>query len=159
MRKHWATSVPVIHIAEKKFCHFVQTTSTKINLWHQSSWIKPFILGLHKHFISRKEQLHSWAPSGAFVQRKFWQRPNQTRRQRHTAAMLTVKLTVPLSHKTGQPFQHLFQKKMMARAFLPLTQAQADLWPSLEGSQLKGSMFEAGKERSKALTDGEDRIK
>lgn len=65
--------------------------STKINLRHQSSWIKPFILGFHKHFISRKEQLHSWAPSGAFVLRKFWQRPNQTRRQRRAAVKSRIK--------------------------------------------------------------------
>ncbi len=102
----------------EKVCHLFRVACKKINLWHQSPWIKPFILGLHKHFISRKEQLHSWAPSGAFVQRRFWQGPNQTRRQRRAASMLTVKLTVPLLHKTGQQLQRLFQKKMMAWAFL-----------------------------------------
>lgn len=73
--------------------------------------------------------------------------------------MLTVKLTMPLLHKTGQKLQRLFQKKMMAWASLPPTQAQDDLLPFLGGSQLKGFMYGAGKERSHALTDGEDHIK
>lgn len=87
-------SVPTIHTLEKS--HWVWNGNTKINLWHPSSWIKPFILCLHKCFIkTKKAQVHSQAPSGVFVQRKFWQRPNRTQRQWCSAAALTVKLSVP----------------------------------------------------------------